>query len=190
MFCVYKHTAPNGKVYIGITGRNPLARWNGGNGYRNNPHFWNAICKYGWDNIRHEIIMSGLSKEESEQCEIMLISRMIAPTLQKAITSPPEAGVVPGIRGNSQKISAEINLQHKKSYTHRAVEMCSKIKAEAIMHFMENTIQPTRGRRFQTHNITRCCSIAKMERLYPNTQILIRHKYRQVCIMCSKCASG
>lgn len=143
MFCVYKHTAPNGKVYIGITGRNPLARWNGGNGYRNNPHFWNAICKYGWDNIRHEIIMSGLSKEESEQCEIMLIKSHDS-------TNP----------------------------------------AEAIMRFMENTIQPTRGRRFQTHNITRCCSIAKMERLYPNTQILIRHKYRQVCIMCSKCASG
>lgn len=73
MFCVYKHTAPNGKVYIGITGRNPLTRWNHGNGYRGNPHFWNAICKYGWDNIRHEVLMSGLSKEEAERCEIVLI---------------------------------------------------------------------------------------------------------------------
>ena len=73
MYCVYKHTAPNGKIYIGITGRNPLRRWNNGNGYRNNPHFWNAIKKYGWKNIRHEILLDGLAKEEAERHEILLI---------------------------------------------------------------------------------------------------------------------
>ena len=28
-FTVYKHTSPNGKVYIGITMQNPIRRWNG-----------------------------------------------------------------------------------------------------------------------------------------------------------------
>ena len=73
-YSVYKHTAPNGKVYIGITARNPVKRWSGGNGYRNNTHFWNAIVKYGWDNIRHEILFGGLSKEEATDIEKKLIA--------------------------------------------------------------------------------------------------------------------
>ena len=33
-FIVYKHTSPNGKVYIGITKQNPKQRWGNGSGYR------------------------------------------------------------------------------------------------------------------------------------------------------------
>lgn len=33
LFCVYKHTAPNGKVYIGITSQKPIYRWNSGEAY-------------------------------------------------------------------------------------------------------------------------------------------------------------
>ena len=75
-FTVYKHTTPSGKVYIGITGQNPLRRWRpDGSGYKENNHFWNAICKYGWDNIKHEIIRSGLTKEEACRLEIDLIAK-------------------------------------------------------------------------------------------------------------------
>lgn len=73
MWCVYKHTCPNGKVYIGITGRDPLKRWSNGNGYKNNVHFSSAIMKYGWDNIKHEILSSGLTKIEAEAEEIKQI---------------------------------------------------------------------------------------------------------------------
>lgn len=72
-YCVYKHICSNGKVYIGITCRNPLYRWNHGNGYKSNSHFWNAIIKYGWDNIKHEILYDGLSKEEACEIEMQLI---------------------------------------------------------------------------------------------------------------------
>lgn len=34
MYSVYKYTAPNGKVYIGITGKDPEKRWLNGRGYR------------------------------------------------------------------------------------------------------------------------------------------------------------
>lgn len=74
-YCVYKHTCPNGKVYIGITCKNPYVRWrNNGAGYKRQKYFYNAILKYGWDNIKHEILCEGLSKEEACQKEIELIA--------------------------------------------------------------------------------------------------------------------
>lgn len=73
-FYVYKHTCPNGKVYIGITSQNPTSRWNGGTGYRKNRHFYRAIKKYGWDNVVHEILFSGLSEDEAKEKEIDLIA--------------------------------------------------------------------------------------------------------------------
>lgn len=65
---MYKHTTPNGKVYIGITGKNPLRRWDGGRGYQSQPRFYRAVLKYGWDNIKHEVMFDGLTKAEA--CEI------------------------------------------------------------------------------------------------------------------------
>lgn len=71
---VYIHTCPNGKKYIGITSRRCEDRWRNGHGYRNNKHFYSAIVKYGWDNIKHEIIASGTSKEAAQKAEQMLIA--------------------------------------------------------------------------------------------------------------------
>ena len=55
-YTVYRHITPSGKVYIGITGQKPEKRWQNGNGYKDNEHFYRAIMKYGWENIKHEII--------------------------------------------------------------------------------------------------------------------------------------
>lgn len=75
-YSVYKHTSPNGKVYIGITKRIPKHRWGkNGRGYRNNKYFYSAIIKYGWDSFTHEILYSGISKEEAQRMEIDLISK-------------------------------------------------------------------------------------------------------------------
>lgn len=74
-YVVYKHTSPSNKVYIGITSREPEKRWRNGNGYYNNKHFYNAIKKYGWDNFQHEVLHTGLTKEEAEQKEIELIKQ-------------------------------------------------------------------------------------------------------------------
>lgn len=74
-YCVYKHTSPSNKVYIGIT-YNIKRRWYDGNGYLhkkkngkyNQPLFARAILKYGWDNFTHEILAENLSKEQA--CEL------------------------------------------------------------------------------------------------------------------------
>ena len=57
MAYIYIHTCPNGKKYIGTTQlSDPKDRWDSGWGYKKNTHFWNAIQKYGWDNIIHQVI--------------------------------------------------------------------------------------------------------------------------------------
>ncbi len=74
-FCVYCHKSPSGKVYIGMTGQRPEERWGrDGRGYKNGKHFFSAIQKYGWDVFSHEIIASGLTKEEAEELEIRTIA--------------------------------------------------------------------------------------------------------------------
>lgn len=72
-YCVYKHTAPNGKVYIGVTGREPSERFMYGHGYRNNIIFWRAIQKYGWTNITHEILYDDLEKDVAYDLEKEMI---------------------------------------------------------------------------------------------------------------------
>ena len=73
-YCVYKHTAPNGKVYIGQTCQDPEKRWKNGRGYSKNEYFWRAIQKYGWDNIRHEILETKLTKEDANNIEKMYVA--------------------------------------------------------------------------------------------------------------------
>ena len=64
-YSVYKHTAPNSKVYIGVTKQDPNRRWQNGVGYESQTHFWRAIQKYGWENITHEILEKDLPMEEA-----------------------------------------------------------------------------------------------------------------------------
>lgn len=74
-YTVYIHVLPNKKKYIGITGKKPETRWNKGYGYFNNKKFYQDIIKFGWKNIKHEILFENLTKEEAEQKEIELIAK-------------------------------------------------------------------------------------------------------------------
>ena len=73
---VYVHVnKADGKRYVGITSKpKPEHRWNGGRGYKENPHFYAAIEKYGWDEFEHIIVESGLTHEEAKEMECSLIS--------------------------------------------------------------------------------------------------------------------
>ena len=73
-YCVYKHTSPSNKVYIGITSQEPERRWKNGNGYKKNLYFTKAIKKYGWDNFTHEILYNNLTRDEACRLEIQTIS--------------------------------------------------------------------------------------------------------------------
>ena len=68
-YTVYMHTTPDGKRYVGITRRVVIKRWESGCGYRRNVLFSKAISTFGWENIRHDILAVGLSKEEAADME-------------------------------------------------------------------------------------------------------------------------
>ena len=75
---IYKHTAPNGKVYLGQTKQTIEARWENGNGYSSYGQiesvFYRAIKKYGWENFTHEILEENiLSQDDANQKEIYWI---------------------------------------------------------------------------------------------------------------------
>lgn len=69
---VYLHTFPNGKVYVGIT-KNTELRWDNGEGYIDNPPMYEDIVKYGWDNIKHEVIADGLLRNAAIKLETQYI---------------------------------------------------------------------------------------------------------------------
>lgn len=74
-FYVYVHTNKvNGKRYVGVTSQEPEERWNNGRGYtKRQPHMYNAIQKWGWENFDHEILFSNLSVDEASRIEQSLI---------------------------------------------------------------------------------------------------------------------
>jgi len=72
-FVIYKHTAPNGKAYIGQT-NNYQARTNRHKWTNNQCRaFANAIKKYGWDSFAHEILIDELSLKEANDWESFYI---------------------------------------------------------------------------------------------------------------------
>ena len=83
-YCVYVHTSPSGKMYVGQTCQSLKKRW-GENGRRylekkNNQYihsaFACAILKYGWENFEHEVIASNLTKDEANNFEKLLIEKL------------------------------------------------------------------------------------------------------------------
>ena len=72
-YSLYRHTSPSGKIYIGITSKPVKKRWMNGSGYKPCTAFYRAILKYGWDNIKHEVLFTHLTKDNAEDLEIKLI---------------------------------------------------------------------------------------------------------------------
>ena len=91
-WCVYRHISPSNKVYIGITSRKPELRWG-----------HNAILKYGWDNIKHEILIDNASKEEACILEQMLISHYKRLGVSYNITDGGEGRMKEAWRNNPEK---------------------------------------------------------------------------------------
>lgn len=82
VWSVYLHTVPKeitgysyDKYYVGITSKMPEDRWgkHGKNYY--GQIFYRAIQKYGWDNIIHQVLETGLTLNEANAAEIYYIEQ-------------------------------------------------------------------------------------------------------------------
>lgn len=73
MYSIYRFTFPNGKYYFGMTSQKPHRRWQNGEGYKKCPLVYSAISKYGWENIKKDILFTFDSQEEALQKEKELI---------------------------------------------------------------------------------------------------------------------
>lgn len=74
---IYQHIAPNGKMYIGQTCKDPIKYWENGKRYlrrNSNEHFKNAIQKYGWDNFQHIVLYKNITLDEANFIEEFYIS--------------------------------------------------------------------------------------------------------------------
>lgn len=121
-YSVYIHKFPNNKVYIGITSKLVKRRWCRGSTYSYHKRMYNAIKKYGWDNISHEVLKSGLTKIEAENMEIELIK------LHKSYLY--EFGYNRDMGGNSaEKISeaSRIKMSNSKKGIKKSDEFCKMI---------------------------------------------------------------
>lgn len=75
LYCVYEHVFPNGKKYIGISS-DVEKRWRNGKGYETQGKIANAISRYGWENVKHNVIVDGVTKEQAEALERYLIAEL------------------------------------------------------------------------------------------------------------------
>lgn len=77
-YTLYVHIFPNGKRYVGITCQDVLTRWDNGWGYIRaiTTPMARAVKKYGWKNIKHEILFSNLSEKEAKEKEICYITQV------------------------------------------------------------------------------------------------------------------
>ena len=121
-YFVYKHTFPNNKVYIGITQQQPEKRWKNGLGYDSHQEIMKrAIKKYGWNNIKHDILFQNLSKNEACKKEIELIAFYDSTNKEKGYNVSKGGEGTIGVKPNetSKQKNRIAHLGKKASFFHK-----------------------------------------------------------------------
>lgn len=128
-YIVYMHKNKiNNKVYIGITCQKTNFRWGAGSGYKQQPKFYRAICKYGWNNFEHLILFENLTFEEAKKKEIEMIDKYNAFTKKYGYNSTKGgdgSNGVPCSEEKKLKIS-KANKGHK--FSEETKKIMSKLK--------------------------------------------------------------
>lgn len=89
---VYLHIFPNEKIYVGTTQQTLEKRWGNGYGYKKQSFLWRAIQKYGWENVKHKVIVCETPEEMWEKEKELI---------EKYDTTNPEHGYNCSLGGES-----------------------------------------------------------------------------------------
>ena len=133
-YSVYMHTSPSGKVYIGITKVKPTHRWGRGSRYKQHPHFYAAIQKYGWDQFKHEVLFSNLTKEQACEKERELIEEYKA--TDRRFGYNEKTGGETGVEFN-ESICKKISESQKKRFEDPKERELCRYRAKGRKHTEE-----------------------------------------------------
>ena len=132
---LYRHVSPSGKIYIGITSRNVYKRWNKGMGYESCKLFYKAILKYGWDNIKHEILFTDLEESRAKKLEIELIRHYKSLGVSYNLTNGGDGYL--GYSPNEETRKKLSEASKRRVYTKLSEETRNKIR-EAHLKYIES----------------------------------------------------
>ena len=180
----------NNKKYFGITKQNPKYRF-GSNGcnYKESPHFYSAIIKYGWDNFEHRVLFTVCTKDEACKLEIWLIKRYKTQDREHGYNILA-GGQSPSLTEEVKKKISTALIGNKNSFGIK----CSEEKKQKIR-------EPQLGRKFTkehkdklskaAHNRHVPCSDEKklrLSKLYPNKRKIYCYETNTVYESVHECA--
>ena len=141
-YTVYMHTTPDGKVYIGATSLSVNTRWQKGKNYKSSRRFDEAIQKYGWDNIKHDILFDGLTKDEAYTKETELIKQYKSNNIDygyniesggnsnKKISEETKALISKALKGKKQKKRRPHTEEEKRAISEKLKGRVSPMKGK------------------------------------------------------------
>ncbi len=112
-YAIYCHTTPDGKKYIGMTSMPIKTRFGNGRHYYSQS-FTDAIKKFGWNNIVHEILEYGLNEEDAAKSEIKYINMYdtLNPNKGYNVATGGKHGYIPN-RKLTKETRMKISTSHK-----------------------------------------------------------------------------
>lgn len=147
-YAVYCHTTPDGKKYIGMTNTPIKVRFGNGKHYSSS-RFSEAIKKFGWENISHDILEYGLNEEEASQSEIRYIHKFntLNPNKGYNVATGGKNGYVPNrtftketrkkIANAHMGLKASNESRKKMSSSHKGLDNHQK---KAVLKFTKDGI--------------------------------------------------
>ena len=170
-YIIYKHTnIINNKIYIGQTCQKTRIRWQYGEGYKHNAHFYAAIKKYGWQNFKHEILYTDLTHEEANKLEITLIKELDATNPENGYNSAIGGSKNFRYKTNAEAIAAHKEIQHKAYLKMISNEdYANLMRTKSLEVYYTNKLDPTfQESRARSNKKSR----AKVKNLRDNLKIL------------------
>lgn len=161
-YTLYIHIFPNTKCYIGITSLPIDTRWGYlGSGYKHQSYLYNAIQKYGWDNIQHIVLADHLSKEWACKLEQDLIRDLKANEKEFGYNLAEGGEVNRGWHNivsidTKQNISKAITEWHKKPEIQerfRTMNLGKVVSEESRKRMSEAHIGLTSGMKGKKHTL-------------------------------------
>lgn len=132
IYCLYRHTSPSGKAYIGITCDYTRRCESHQRADGSSPKFHRAIRKYGWDNFTHEILACDLTEEEAQELEVACIAKWN--TINEGYNCMPGGGGTPRIALSGICLTDDHINKIAASCANRKQSLETKIKAYMKRH--------------------------------------------------------